>query len=309
MKTAQAIERFLNSPGARRRDAAFLSPRRRGVRTLARTPEPGRCSGGRAGAHRLRGRARARAAAKACAGDDRAKGRGDPQLPPLHARAEAGARRRAVAAAAEAASRHAQDGRGRGGARGARGRRAARRCATARSSSSSTRRGCAARRRSGSTSPTSTSTASSSTCAARAARSGSSRSEKRRATWLAKYLHEARPQLVARSRERTVPVGTRQAARHVDPAPHLCPSPPPAARVRNPSARRRRRPAHDPGPPRPQLFVDHAALQPCGRPPACGASTTRRIPAPKPARILTFPSSRTWTCWGLSLTSPVPPCR
>ena len=84
---------------------------------------------------------------------------------------------------------------------------------------------------------------------------------------VAQYLHEARPQLAAGAENALFLSATRQAARHVDPAPRVCASPSPAPCVRNPSARRRRRPAHDPGPPRPQLALDHAALQPRRRPP------------------------------------------
>src|SRR2546428_12748736 len=95
---------------AGRGDPAFLSPRRRGVRELATTTQPQRREGGREGAHGLRGRTRARTAAEACPGDDRAKGRGHPQLPPLHARADERAGHLSGAAAPEAASRHAEDG-------------------------------------------------------------------------------------------------------------------------------------------------------------------------------------------------------
>src|SRR5262249_38263260 len=59
-----------------------------------------------------------------------------------------------------------------------------------------------------------------------------------------------------------VRVGARPQARHVDAAPAVCASPSSASRLRNTSARRRRRPAHNPGAARPQLAVDDPGLQP-----------------------------------------------
>src|SRR5437764_62990 len=66
----------------------------------------------------------------------------------------------------------------------------------------------------------------------------------------------------SRGAERRVRVRARKAARYVDAATDLRPPPPAEACVCDAPARRRGRPAHDPGAPRPQLALDHAALQP-----------------------------------------------
>ena len=92
----------------------------------------------------------------------------------------------------------------------------------------------------------------------------------------------------ARRRERAVPLGPRPAARHLDAAPPRPAPTPSAPRVRDPSARRRRRPAHDPGAPRPRVALDDADLQP----------RRRQAPAPGlrpcPSAILT--SRASWRC-------------
>ena len=122
-----------------------------------------------------------------------------------------------------------------------------------------------------STSPTSTSSRSSSTCAARAARNGSCRSARRRRTRSRVYLPRVAAPARARSRERALPLGARAPPRHEHAAPPAPASAPPAACLRDAPARRRRRPAHDPGAARPQLALDDADVQPRGRaPPAQG---------------------------------------
>ena len=144
------------------------------------------------------------------------------------------------------------------------------RSGTARSSSSSTRAGSARPRRSRSTSPTWISIASTCTFAARAARSGSSRSARKPPGALGLWLRDGRPALArdacdalflsARGRRLDTSTLRRLVA---EPAP----VPP---RVRDAPARGRRRPAHDPGAPRPRVALDDADLQPRRRaaPPA-----------------------------------------
>ena len=68
---------------------------------------------------------------------------------------------------------------------------------------------------------------------------------------LARYLHEARPELVTRRGERTVSVDARQAARHLDAAPRVRAPTPVAACVRHASNGRRGRPPNHPGAPGP----------------------------------------------------------
>src|SRR5207244_7901260 len=70
----------------------------------------------------------------------------------------------------------------------------------------------------------------------------------------------------ARGGERTVPVGARAPPGYVDAAPRVRPPAPTTSCIRDASPRGRRRPADDPGPPRPQLPLDDAAVQPRGRP-------------------------------------------
>ncbi len=159
-----------------------------------------------------------------------------------------------------------------GRAEGGRGRRAARRLrtatsrsrsATARCSSSSTRRACGARRRSASISPTSTSSRSACTSAtARARKDRVVPLGEEAAHWIARYLREARPELArgavdalflsARGRRLDTSTLRRLRAASASPPPLL----------RDAPARGRRRPARDPGAPRPLVALDDADLQP-----------------------------------------------
>src|SRR4051794_8387703 len=66
----------------------------------------------------------------------------------------------------------------------------------------------------------------------------------------------------ARRERRSLPVCDRPSSRHLD-APQARPSPASVApRLRDASPRGRRRPAHNPGAPRPLLALDDADLQP-----------------------------------------------
>ena len=88
---------------------------------------------------------------------------------------------------------------------------------------------------------------------------------------LAVYLRDVAAAARARGRERALPLGARSPARHEHAAPAAPAPAPPAACLRDAPARGRRRPAHDPGAPRPQLALDDADVQPRGRaPPAQG---------------------------------------
>ena len=79
---------------------------------------------------------------------------------------------------------------------------------------------------------------------------------------VARYLHEARPQL-ARGAENALFLSVRgPPARHLDAPPPRPPPTPPAARIRHAPARRRRRPADDPGAPRPCIALDDPDVQP-----------------------------------------------
>ena len=119
------------------------------------------------------------------------------------------------------------------------------------------------------------------TCAARATRSGSSRWERRPLQLRGTCATAAGPR--ARRQRRSLPLGPRAAAGHqrvAPPAPNPAPAPP---RLRDASARGRRRPAHDPGAPRPRLALDDPGLQPRGRASPSAASTTARIRDPDPS--------------------------
>ena len=81
------------------------------------------------------------------------------------------------------------------------------------------------------------------------------------AYWVALLAPRA-PEARARRPRRALHLGARTAARH-EHAPQALPaSAPPATRLRDAPAGGRRRPADDPGAPRPQLPVDHADVQP-----------------------------------------------
>ena len=267
MELRPAIERFLASPAlseatrrAYRGDveefAAWLERQGKGlddvdVRVLAD----------------VRGRARPGAAAQARAGHDRPQAGGGARVPaPLAGRRPRPRRVVRAAPPAPAARRAASCG-DRGDAGRARRRRPARRCAIARSSSSSTRAACAAPRRSGLDLGDVDFEQELVHVHGKGGKDRVVPLGEEAAHQVARYLRDARPQLARGAENALFLSAHRAAARHEHAAPARPPPAPAAARVRDPHARGRRRPAHDPGAARPQLALHDADLQPRRRPP------------------------------------------
>src|SRR3569833_855720 len=243
-------------------DAPRVPRRPRGVLHVARESRPRDRGRPRArGLHRLaRHVAQRPRQARACV--DRPEAGRRPPVPPACAGAGPAARRAARAEAAAAPPRGAEARRGRAGARVARGRRPAR-AAQPRARRARLLRGPAQRR---GVQPRSRRRRLRAGARARArgqGREGPRRPARRGSGVLGLALS---PRRTARSRawrERCpLPLGARQAARHVDAAP---PDPAPAQaapRLRDAPARGRRRPADDPGAARPLVAVDDADVQP-----------------------------------------------
>ena len=267
METSAAIETFPGQPGAVGFDPARLPRRRERVRSVAPDAKGVRLDD-------VDARLLAEYAAEL--GAARPAGRRGELAPATIARklaavraflrftlgAGAGAGRAARAAPAAPAARPRRSRRrSRPSSSRFGGGRSARRSGTARSPSSSTRPASAARRRSTSTSPTSTSSRRRSACRGKGGKERVVPLGEEAAYWLARWLRERADARAGaprtRSSSRPAAGGSTRARCRALPPP--APAPP---RVRDASARGRRRPADDPGAARPQLALDDADLQP-----------------------------------------------
>ena len=285
MKLDEAIERYLLAAGisaATRR--AYASDLRDFAALVRRTTARG---GRRARAGRLHGRARSRA--RRAASSRRRRSRATSRRSGRCCVSRSGPDRVPDATLAPAPARRLPDAPKleRGRARCSRASATAMTrspSATARSSSSSTRPDCAAPKRSGSTSAMSTSSRSTST-SARQGREGTRRPARRGGGALGRPLPargaaRARPRRrAARSFSRPVAAGSTP-RRFAGSLPH--PHAPP--RLRNASARGRRRPARHPGAPRPREPLDDPDLQPRRAPKRLRRVYDRSHPAPERRR-------------------------